>query len=731
MLEIIKKQREFFKLHKTLDVGFRIRQLKKLRTQINVYHDQICEAFKIDLNKGEYDVVSTELGIVMNEINHTIRHLRRWAKPEKHLSSVINFPAKSYVYNDPYGVVLVASPWNYPFQLTMVPVVGAIAGGNTVVVKPSRSTPNVTNIIKKIFNVFSEDYAYIVTDESEINELFNQPFDFIFYTGSPKQARELMQRQAQLLTPMVLELGGKSPCIVDRDADIDASARRVVWGKFLNAGQTCVAPDYVLLHKEIKDAWLEKAQEYVKKFYYIRTDKEIIEEISTETQSSTDLEQSQTAQTQNETATTQISQSTNQTQSPTNLNNIFQAQTQNYAPHEMPHTIQNSAEPKINVNATSNFVPSNTTDIKIVYLEGDNSLIIKVDEENVNNVEETAEIQQANASAQAVENAKTDQVDETDGTKQAETKTLNDIEAIKQEQTDEILASEETNNFKALKTEKNIAENEEILEESEEADDNAKEDDIENLDENEEADDLEEFTTDESEEQKIENSTIHVEERDLETENSSSMEQKEGNQTESTETSKVETKTTIISEYELRSDFVKIINQKQVDRLTDLIDPSKVLWGGKVVRNETLEPTILTGVTREDKIMQEEIFGPIMPVIEFSNLDKELEIIDKLDKPLAFYYFGQDKDEIEKVKTTCRFGGGCINDTIMHLTDAKLPFGGLGNSGMGSYHGKQSFLTFTHKKSVLQKHPIKEINLKYPPATKKKLTLTKIIFRVK
>ncbi|MBQ9792969.1 MAG: aldehyde dehydrogenase family protein [Clostridia bacterium] len=452
MLEILEKQKEFFNSHATVDVNFRLAQLKKLKSQINVYYDQICSAFLKDLNKHEYDVVSTELGLVMKELNFMLRNLKRLAKPKRVCTSIINMPSKGYKVYQPYGTVLVAAPWNYPFQLTLIPTIGAMAAGNTVVIKPSRNTPNVTKVIKKIFDVFDDSYAYVVTKENEIENLLDERFDFIFYTGSPNKARELMEKQSKYLTPMVLELGGKSPCIVDSDADILASAKRVIWGKFLNAGQTCVAPDYVLLHSSIKDQWLECAKNYIEQFYY------------------------------------------------------------------------------------------------------------------------------------------------EDG--------------------------------------------------------------------------------------------------------------------------------------KLKKDFVKIVNQKNMERLKGLIDTSKIFFGGKV-EGEKLEPTILENVKYEDKVMQEEIFGPIMPVIEFDDLDKELDKIDRGEKTLALYYFGQSKEKINRIKNNCRYGGGCINDTIMHLCEEGLPFGGLGNSGMGSYHGKQTFYTFSHEKSVLQKSPTGELNIKYPPINNKKLSLTKFIFRIK
>ena len=266
--KIVARQRKFFETNKTLDVNFRLLQLKRLRLQIKAYYDQICSAFRQDLNKLEFDVVLTELGIVMKELNYTISNLIRLAKPKKVRTSLANFPSKGYVLRDPYGVVMIASPWNYPLQLTLVPLIGAIAGGNTAIVKPSRNTPNITKVIKKMLSIFDEDYVYIVTNEEEISDIFDTKFDFIFYTGSPKKAREIAEKQAKYLTPMILELGGKSPCIVDKDANIDLSAKRVVWGKFLNAGQTCVAPDYVLVHSEIKDKFVESAKKWIGKFYY-------------------------------------------------------------------------------------------------------------------------------------------------------------------------------------------------------------------------------------------------------------------------------------------------------------------------------------------------------------------------------------------------------------------------------------------------------------------------------
>lgn len=451
MLKIIEKQREFFNTHKTLNLDFRILQLKRLRLQISQYYGDLCSAFIQDLNKPEFDVLSTEIGIVENEISYMIKHLKKWTRLHRKRISLMNFGGRGYTVDEPYGVVLIVSPWNYPLHLTLMPLVAAIAGGNTMVVKPSRKTPRVTKVIKKILSVFEDKYVYVVTKEEDIKELFSTKFDFIFYTGSKKAGEELMQRQSQFLTPMVLELGGKCPCIIDDDADIDRSAKRVVWGKFLNAGQTCVAPDYVLLHTSIKDRWLACAMKYIKKFYY--------------------------------------------------------------------------------------------------------------------------------------------------------------------------------------------------------------------------------------------------------------------------------------DENGLRHDFVHIINKDALTRLQGLIDKPKVLCGGKS-SGLTLEPTILTGISRDDEIMKEEIFGPILPVLDFDDLDSELKVLSTLDKPLALYYFGDDKESINKIINFCQSGGQCINDVMVHLSEENLPFGGMGASGFGAYHGKRSFHTFTHEKSVLKKSYKYDSSLRYPPATKKKVSLLKRFFKV-
>ena len=450
---MLEKQREYFKSGITLDVNFRITKLKLLKESILNNLDDLVKAFKEDYKKCKFDVYSTEIGLVINEINYFIKHLKKLTKKRKVKTALINIPSNGYIVNEPYGNVLVVSPWNYPFQLAMIPLIGALATGNTVYLKNSRNVPRVSEVIKKILSVFDEEYVYVMENTKEnIDKLFDLKFDYVFYTGSPAVAKDLMQRQAKHLTPLTLELGGKSPCIIDKDADIEKSAKRLVWGKYLNAGQTCVAPDYVLVHNDVKRELVKYILKYINEFYY--------------------------------------------------------------------------------------------------------------------------------------------------------------------------------------------------------------------------------------------------------------------------------------NEGKLREDFTAIVNERDLKRLLSLTYKNKIICGGNVV-NGTLEPTVIEEVSFDDEIMNEEIFGPIMPLIEFDNLDDVINYLKTLDKPLSLYYFGKNKQNQDKVINNVSFGGGCINDTIMHLTEEKLPFGGIGLSGIGSYHGKKSFEIFSHQKSILKKHPKLEVNLKYPPYNEKKLKLTKFYFRIK
>lgn len=450
--DIILKMRDYYNSGITLDYNFRKQMLIKLKKHLLLNKDLIVEAFIKDFNKHEFDVITTELSMIVMEIDYELKHLKKLMKPVKKHTGLFNFPSQGFIYNDPYGVCLIMSPWNYPLQLALIPLVGAIAGGNTIILKPSNYSPNVSNVIKKILDVFPEEYIYVCLGDRTVNtDLLDQRFDFIFFTGGYKVGQLVMEKASKYLTPVCLELGGKSPCIVTKKCNLKIAAKRIVWGKYLNAGQTCVAPDYLLVQKDVKKEFIELLIEEIKKQNYI----------------------------------------------------------------------------------------------------------------------------------------------------------------------------------------------------------NGK----------------------------------------------------------------------------LRTDFCYIINKKHTERLKTLIDYSKVIIGGEFSEN-LLSPTILDNVTYDDLIMQEEIFGPILPVLEFNCLDEVINDLKQKEKPLALYLFSDDKKEINKVLKNLSFGGGCINDTIMHITTHDLPFGGVGRSGMGNYHGKASFYTFTHQKSILIKRK-NEINTKYPPYNNGKLKLVKKIARIK
>ncbi len=451
--EIVKSQRDYFYEGETLDLHFRKEKLIALKNAIFDNLDELKEAFKKDYNKSDFDVLTTEVGLVVNEINYMIRHLKQLAKPKRVGTSLINFPSKGYLLKEPYGVVLIVAPWNYPFQLSIMPLVACIATGNTTVLKPSNYCPTVSAVIKKMLSVFDEKYISVVLGGREQNaQLFDQKFDFIFFTGGTTVAKVLYDKASKNLTPCVLELGGKSPCIVDADCDVDLSAKRIVWGKFLNAGQTCVAPDHIYVHADILEKFVEAVKKYIKQFYY----------------------------------------------------------------------------------------PNGS----------------------------------------------------------------------------------------------------------------------------------------------------------------------------------------------LTENFPYIINEKHTQRLMGLIDVNKVVAGGGC-NGRCIEPTVMTNVTWDDKIMGEEIFGPIMPILTFNDLGALVKEIQQREKPLALYYFGNSKKSIRFVTQNVSYGGGCINDTIMHLTEETLPFGGVGFSGMGNYHGKRSFETFSHEKSVLKKSTIIDMPIRYMPYTSGKAKIANLIFGVK
>ncbi len=452
--DIVQKQRDFFNSHQTFEVEYRLIVLKQLKKLLIKYEPKFKEAFIKDYNKHEFDFLSTEFMLVMDELNYMIKHIKKLSKPKKVKTSLINFPSKGRILAEPYGVCLIMAPWNYPLQLTLSPLVGALAAGNCVILKPASYTKNVSNVLYEMINELNlHEIVYVVLGgRKENQDLLDQKFDYIFFTGGDTVGKLVLEKAAVNLTPVSLELGGKSPCIVTKDADVDLAAKRIVWGKFLNAGQTCVAPDYICVHKSIHTIFVDKVKKYILKYYY---------------------------------------------------------------------------------------------------------------------------------------------------------------------------------------------------------DDKMK----------------------------------------------------------------------------LNDDFVHLINEKHFNKVTSLIDKSKVVFGGKN-NGLCLEPTVIDNVKFSDPIMKEEIFGPLMPIIIYDDIYDLLRTISNMDKPLAFYLFSKDKKFSKTIFEIMSYGGGCYNDVIMHLTNQNLPFGGVGRSGMGAYHGKKTFDTFTHYKSILLKGK-KELNLKYPPNNKSKTNLLKKMIGIK
>ncbi|QKG84102.1 aldehyde dehydrogenase [Kroppenstedtia pulmonis] len=437
--EILKKQRSFFQSGTTRELAFRLEQLQKLKEVVLKYEPQIIAALKESLNKSEFESYATEIGFLLKEIRVMMKYLASWSKPKKVKSPVTHFGSKSFIYPEPYGVSLIIAPWNYPFQLTMAPLVGAIAAGNCAVVKPSEMTPGVSQLVAHMIReTFSPDYIAVVEGGVEISdELLEQPFDHIFFTGSVPVGKIIMEKAARSLTPVTLELGGKSPAIVDQDADLNLAAKRIAWGKWTNAGQTCIAPDYLYVHHKIKDPFLMKLRVTVKEFYG-------------------------------------------------------------------EHPLENP-------------------------------------------------------------------------------------------------------------------------------------------------------------------------------------------------------------------DYPCIINQRHFNRLQSFLHEGHVILGGRVDREKnSIEPTVLEGVDWEMPVMNEEIFGPILPVLTFEDLTEVIQKVRDKPKPLSLYYFSRSEIEQERVIRSIPFGGGCVNDTLMHIANPYLPFGGVGSSGFGSYHGKASFDCFSHYKSVLKQTTRFDIPFRYP-----------------
>ncbi|MCT4597019.1 MAG: aldehyde dehydrogenase [Vallitalea sp.] len=452
--EHVRIQREYFLSGITKDYNFRIRQLKKLKKVISDYEEEILDALYKDLGKNNFEGYMVEIGTVYEEINHNIKRLRRWMKPQKVKTPISQFGAKSYIYSEPRGVVLIISPWNYPFNLTITPLIGAMAAGNTCLVKTSRNSPNVSKIIAKIIEeAFYPEYIAILKGGSEQSmEVIGEGIDYVFFTGSPRIGKVVMTKAADNLVPVTLELGGKSPVIVDKSANIKMTTLRLAWGKFLNSGQTCIAPDHVYVHKDIKNEFIENMKKAIEKFY---------------------------------------------------------------------------------------------------------------------------------------------------GTDPISSKS-----------------------------------------------------------------------------------------------------------------------------------FGKIINEKQFDRLLTYLDESKIVYGGNYDKDKMkISPTIMNNITYDDAVMKDEIFGPILPVLEFEDIDEVIKEINSKPRPLALYCFADDKKIYSKVTSSVSYGGGCINDTISHIANVNLPFGGNGNSGMGSYHGEASFDTFSHKKSILKKSTKINITLPFPPYSKDKMKKIKMVMK--
>lgn len=442
--EIFQSQKNFFNSHQTKDIAFRKDMLVKVKNLLKANEDQLYEAIYKDFRKGQFDTFLTELNLVYNEIDFFLKNLGQLSKPKKVKTALPLQPGKSYIHYDPLGVTLVIGAWNYPYQLTLSPMVSAIAAGNTCIIKPSELPENTMKILADLINTnFSSNCLYVVQGGiPETTELLKLRFDKIFFTGSPKVGKIVYEAAAKNLVPVTLELGGKSPAIVTESADLDVAVKRLVWGKFLNSGQTCIAPDYLLVEESVKPKFLQ--------------------------------------------------------------------------------------------------------------------LIVK----------------------------KLQEINYSDGAEH----------------------------------------------------------------------------------------------------------------------------------------YTSIINKQNFDRVLGLVDQSKVTYGGNFnAESLYIEPTIMDNVSWEDPVMQEEIFGPVLPVITYSNYDDVLNKIIEGEKPLAAYLFTNNQEEKDKLLKLVSFGGGCINDTLMHITSDYLPFGGIGNSGIGNYHGEFGFLTFSHQKSVIEKKTWGEPDWKYPPYTDKKM----------
>jgi aldehyde dehydrogenase (NAD+) len=433
-------------------LSFRKETLVQLLNAIVIHEDEIIEALHDDFKKPAFEAVLTETNYVITELKDTIKNLSKWAKPKKVFPSILNFPSTDFIYKEPYGKVLIIAPWNYPFQLALCPMIAAVAAGNQVVVKPSELTPKTSAVIRKIIEkIFHINHVECIEGGLEVSQkLLAERWDYIFFTGSPTVGKIIAKAAAENLTPVTLELGGKNPCIIDETANLKLAAKRIVWGKFINAGQTCIAPDYILIQKDMK----------------------------------------------------------------------------------------------------SHFIAYLKTEITKAY--GENPA--------------------------------------------------------------------------------------------------------------------------------------------------------------------------------LSPDFARIINTKNWLRLANLIEEEKVIFGGQTdIENNYIAPTLIEENDKESLLMQEEIFGPLLPILSYEKEEDIKTIISKFEKPLALYVFSENKRFSEKIIKQYSFGGGCINDTVVHFSNKRLPFGGVGHSGIGAYHGRLSFDTFSHKKSIVKKANWLDIPLRYAPYNDKLKSIKKIL----
>lgn len=453
--KVLQKQKSYLDSVGNIDIDTRIKNLKKLKDIIKKYEKKIMNALEIDLGKHEFESYLNEVGFVYSSIEHALKNIKKWSKVQKVKNDIAQIPGKSRIYSAPYGAVLIIGPYNYPFQLLIEPLVGAIAGGNTVILKPSEYTVNTEKIIEEMIKeAFRDEYITVITGDYKVNSsLLDLKFDYIFFTGSVNVGKIVMEKASKNLIPITLELGGKSPVIVDNTASLDISANRIMWGKLLNAGQTCVAPDYVLAHEDIYEDLCIALEKSIKSFY--------------------------------------------------------------------------------------------------------------------------------------------------------------------------------------------------------------------------------------------------------------------GN------------------EISKNNEFGRIVNDRHMNRLAEILehDKDKIIFGGEIDKeNKFISPTILKNITLKDKVMEDEIFGPILPIIKYKTIEDIKKYINAHPKPLALYVFSEDNRFSEDIINRFVFGGGCINDTISHVASNYLPFGGVGTSGIGKYHGKSSFETFTYKKAIVKKSTKIDIKIVLPPY-KNKLNMVKKIMK--